>query len=78
MEHQLLESIKRIENRLTAIEEILLKNSKKMESHINFIETTYNTVRAPLNYIKNRVELIIGGRGGAQNDLLPIKNNETN
>jgi len=72
----ILESLKNIESRLTLIEQTLNKNTTKMESHIDFIENTYNVVRTPLNYIKNKVECIMGNSSATkQKDLPQIKNN---
>ena len=31
-----------------------------MKEHITFIETTYDTLRTPLGYIKNKIEFITG------------------
>jgi hypothetical protein len=31
-----------------------------MKEHITFIETTYDSLRAPLGYIKNKIEYITG------------------
>jgi len=48
----LLESIQNIEKRLDKIE----KTSTKMSNHINFVEKTYNILRLPLTWLKNKVE----------------------
>ena len=47
---EILEALKRIEKRLDKLEQ----QSEKMSNHINFVQRTYNIVRAPLNYIKNK------------------------
>lgn len=59
------ETLKKIEARLDSIEAsiaIIANNSKsveqdcsRMRDHIQFIEKTYEMVRAPLNYIKNYI-----------------------
>lgn len=36
------------------IEEIL-KNTKRMEDHINFVEKTYDTVKTPFHYLMDKV-----------------------
>jgi hypothetical protein len=36
------------------------KDCSKMGEHIGFVEDTYSTVRAPLNYIKNKIEYMMG------------------
>lgn len=35
-------------------------NCKKMSEHIDFVENTYNVLREPLNYIKNKFDSITG------------------
>ena len=70
----ILEILKVIEGRLTAIEGklgIVEQTSEKMSDHINFVENVYRVVRRPLNFIKNQVLYIGGG-----NDLPKIKNND--
>jgi len=49
---EIVESLRRIENRLDKIEQ----QGEKMSNHINFIQKTYNVVRAPLNYIKSKFD----------------------
>jgi len=70
----ILESIKNIETRLNLIEQVLNKNCSKMEDHINFVESTYNIVRKPLNYLKNKVEGVMGLNQTVK-ELPEIKNN---
>ena len=35
-------------------------SSSKMDSHIDFIEETYTTLKNPLNFVKKNVERIMG------------------
>jgi prefoldin subunit 5 len=49
---EILEALKRIEKRLDKLEQ----QSEKMSNHINFVQKTYNLVRVPLNYIKNKFD----------------------
>lgn len=56
----ILESIKNIEKRLELIEQKLTSSTEKLETHISFIENTYATLRVPLNYVKQKVEMILG------------------
>ena len=53
---QLMFEIQKINERLDAIE----KSSANMDKHINFIEKTYNLVRGPLSWLKNKVEYVAG------------------
>ena len=45
--------------------------SKKLDSHIDFVESTYDSLVHPLNYIKNTVNRITGNEN---KNLLSIKN----
>lgn len=38
----------------------LLKSSNKLDKHIEFVETTYESLFHPLNYIKNTINTISG------------------
>ena len=49
--------LKSIEERLTHIE----KSSSKMGDHIDFVEETYVSLKAPLNYIKKKFSYITNG-----------------
>jgi archaellum component FlaC len=68
-----MESEKRLENieiklenielKLNSILDIISENKKnceKMSSHIDFIEKTYNTIRTPLEYVKNKMWYLYG------------------
>lgn len=55
--------LEKIDNRLNLIENKLndiSNDTDKMNAHINFINNTYNHVRLPLQYIKNKIDNIIG------------------
>ena len=51
-----LEKLEKLEN--------IEKNCSKMGNHINFIETVYETVRAPLQFISNKFT--------GNSDVLPL------
>ena len=67
---EIAQQLIKIDARLTHIEEVLLRldsNSKvvekdceKMREHIEFVEDAYQVVRTPLNYLKSRVDYIMG------------------
>ena len=71
------EVLKEIVQRLDRIEErldIIQKDCSSMSNHISFVETTYKAVKFPLEYLKNKVELL----AGAERTPLPvIKNSGT-
>lgn len=69
--------LNRIEQKVDSIEEQLSKIDKetsKMNDHIHFVETTYNRVRVPLSYIKNKIEFMMGSSNN--NDLPLIEQSE--
>ena len=45
---------------LTIAIENLTKTCARMDSHINFVEDTYDTLKTPLNYITQKVAYITG------------------
>ena len=50
MDNEIINILKRIEERLDKIENILemnQKSAKKMDEHIEFVDTVYDTVRNP-------------------------------
>lgn len=58
------EKLENIEKRITVLENKvdgeLIKECKKMGSHIDFVETVYDNVKHPLGYINNKIKGIIG------------------
>lgn len=54
--------VENIENRLEIIENDMKnvnKDCNRMNKHIQFVENTYTLARAPLNFIKNKIENIM-------------------
>ena len=59
----ILESLKNIDLRLSVIENrlnVIENGNSKMNDHILFIEKTYDMVRTPLGYLKNKIEFMMG------------------
>lgn len=52
------------------------KTSTKMSEHIDFIEETYVTLKTPLNFVKNKVERLMGYSGSSS--LPSIKDKDDN
>ena len=56
---ELKQEIKDMREQLNRIEKLLIdsvgKNCEKMGSHIDFVESVYDTVRHPLSYICNKI-----------------------
>jgi hypothetical protein len=55
-----------LERKLEIIEQKidkLLNISNKMDDHIDFVENSYSIIRGPLNYIKDKINLLNGFYG---------------
>ena len=48
-----------IHKKLDKILELLEKDCKKMTDHIDFVETVYDTIKTPFNYIMDTVSNIV-------------------
>ena len=58
---EIIQLLKNIEKRLDSIEEhigIVGKDCSKINDHITFVETTYNTLRKPFNYFAKKVVIL--------------------
>jgi hypothetical protein len=55
-----LQEIKETILLLTKAIENLTKTCGRMDSHINFVEDTYDTLKTPLNYLTQKVAYITG------------------
>jgi len=51
----LLETVERLERKVDALADKLCPNLSKMDAHIDFVETVYETVRGPLNFVRRRL-----------------------
>ena len=77
---KLLEILEEINERLAKIESNInclrdetkgiQKNCVKMAHHVDFVQDTYEVVRSPLNYIKDKIEFLMGSNTNI--DLLKI------
>ena len=60
MESEILKTIeKRLDNIESLLNQLLEKNGnveEKITSHIDFIESTYNVLKSPLEFVTNRIE----------------------
>jgi uncharacterized coiled-coil protein SlyX len=59
----ILESIKNIEKRIDNIEvklNVIENDCVKMNNHVDFIQSTYKIIRKPLNYLTNKLEVLMG------------------
>jgi hypothetical protein len=53
MEEVILEQLKKIDERLERIE----KRTQRMDTHITFVNSVYNVMWAPLEFIRNRLSI---------------------
>lgn len=64
LEILIIESFSRLESKINDLEKNKLNHVQeacdKMNNHIDFIEETYTTLQTPLNYVKNKVEYLMG------------------
>lgn len=84
--HQIMKILKDIQDQIQTIENKIDALNKKstnveqdcqqMRNHIYFIETTYNIVRTPLNYITNKINTLIHNNREVV-DLPMIENSDT-
>ncbi len=79
LEILIIESFSRLESKINDLEKNKLNHVQeacdKMNNHIDFIEETYTTLQTPLNYVKNKVEYLMGYKN--ENKSLPtIKDKE--
>ena len=50
------------------------KDCDQMRGHIQFVESTYNVVRKPLNYLTNRINCMLSSNNGTDVELPQIEN----
>lgn len=61
LEKLILEKFDALEKKIDSLEiNEIKKECNKMGSHIDFIETTYDTLQMPINYVKKSIEKLIG------------------
>lgn len=71
LEKLILEKFDALEKKIDSLEiNEIKKECNKMGSHIDFIETTYDTLQMPLNYVKKSIEKLIGS---SSKDLPTLK-----
>jgi hypothetical protein len=54
-----MNDIERIETKLDRVLELLEKDCKKMSDHIDFVESIYETVKLPFNFMITNVKNIM-------------------
>ncbi len=79
LEILIIESFSKLESKINELEKNKLNHVQeacdKMNNHIDFIEETYTTLQTPLNYVKNKVEYLMGYNNDSKS-LPTIKDKE--
>ena len=80
-----LQKLEKLENSYLNLErkvDEIHKNTKRMEDHINFVETTYDKVKTPFHYLMDKVNLLsfspFRKSEISQNEKEKLENKETN
>ena len=81
LENLILEKFASLEKKFDDLEKNKLNHVQescdRMNDHIDFIHETYSTLQTPLNYVKNKVEYIMGYKSETKS-LPTIKDKDTN
>ena len=60
---EIIERLKNLDQKIDSILELLQnqqRTQKKLEEHIDFVESTYDTLKSPLNFVKDRINSFTG------------------
>lgn len=60
LEYKLIDLEVKLNKIIDLLERDITPNCNKMSSHIDFIDTVYDTVKSPLNFMCNKVNLLSG------------------
>jgi hypothetical protein len=69
LEYKLIDLEVKLNKITELLENDVVPNCNKMSSHIDFIDKVYDTVKSPLNFMCNKVNLL----SGVQNNSLTDK-----
>jgi len=58
--------MKSLETKIDKILELVESDCKKMREHIDFVETVYENVKTPFNYVMDRVNYLVYADNTAQ------------
>ena len=73
---ELEKNMKRMDEKLDRILELLESDCKKMRDHIDFVETVYDNVKTPFNYVMDKVNFFVSNDNKTITDSIP-KSDET-
>ena len=60
---EIIERLKNLDQKIDSILELLQnqqRTQKKLEEHIDFVESTYDILKSPLNFVKDRINSFTG------------------
>lgn len=60
LEYKLIDLEVKLNKIIELIENDVAPNCNKMSSHIDFVDNVYDTVKSPLNFMCNKVNLLSG------------------
>jgi len=68
LEYKLIDLEVKLNKIIELIENDVSPNCNKMSSHIDFVDNVYDTVKSPLNFMCNKVNLLSGNQNNSLTD----------
>ena len=68
LEYKLIDLEVKLNKILELIENDVSPNCNKMSSHIDFVDKVYDTVKSPLNFMCNKVNVLSGNESNSLTD----------
>lgn len=68
LEYKLIDLEVKLNKIIELIENDVSPNCNKMSSHIDFVDNVYDTVKSPLNFMCNKVNLLSGDQNNSLTD----------
>ena len=68
LEYKLIDLEVKLNKILELIENDVAPNCNKMSSHIDFVDKVYDTVKSPLNFMCNKVNVLSGNENNSLTD----------
>ena len=68
LEYKLIDLEVKLNKILELLENDVAPNCNKMSTHIDFIDKVYDTVKSPLNFMCNKVNLLSGNQNNSLTD----------
>ena len=68
LEYKLIDLEVKLNKILELLENDVAPNCNKMSTHIDFIDKVYDTVKSPLNFMCNKVNLLSGNESNSLTD----------